>query len=295
MGIFLCTAGLSFDRFVGFLKLFHKIVIKLYFTISFLNLPSRLCDSLLGRSLDLCLSFLVELFNGVGKFLDLNLKLVYYIAFKLIRNVGIHLIPHCLQPLVHGLGGAYIWVGALVGSSRRGELTVKLVCRCNSLIQRLCDVHITALAAHPVVGEHKGINLLAHLPGHSGECAHDQFGGSFLGTPFSTIVVAIIAVADAFGVLDAAFLQPLHTLNLRDYSISRVLELLIQSVSERLAGCFDSFNFFLNAGGGLLTFEHVNAFLNFCAKILRVPNFLRQTMVHIKRSRQKIASLLIPP
>ncbi|GBE61108.1 major facilitator superfamily member protein [Babesia ovata] len=111
----------------------------------------------LDRILDLCFGFLVESGNGPGKFFNCIFEWLFDLGIKLVYK-SINFTPHRLQRTVHGLGGDFIWVSALVGSSRRGELLVKRSGNRRDSVQDASDV-VSVLWL-----EQHRLQFVAHLP-----------------------------------------------------------------------------------------------------------------------------------
>ncbi|GBE59199.1 hypothetical protein BOVATA_006920 [Babesia ovata] len=112
---------------VSFLKRLHDTVFtNLYTSIIHREFLNSCANRRLGRIPDLRFGGGVEGANGGGKLFDCIGKFSYYFTFKVTLNCVVNHSPHRLQLTVHGLGGAYIWVGAGFGS-RRGKLFVECV------------------------------------------------------------------------------------------------------------------------------------------------------------------------
>ncbi|GBE60223.1 pyruvate dehydrogenase, putative [Babesia ovata] len=240
---------LIFDLIVRFFEFIHEFITKLNWTTRFItNLPSRLPDRRLGRSLDLLFGGLVESVNGGGKFFDLSLKWLFDMVIKIIYKVVIYLLPHRLQLTVHGFGGAFLVGGALFGVSSRGKLAVKIV-RC--LVHRVQDARDAVFC---FAGKQHRLQFVAHLAGHGGDCA--EYGGDeslflavlLMDTPLAVTVCAAYALADAFCGVEIVILHLL--LDLGVYSTELItVQLLVKRFGERITALFHSVDVSMNLLG----------------------------------------------
>ncbi|GBE62557.1 hypothetical protein BOVATA_040500 [Babesia ovata] len=202
--------------------MFAKLYVTYISTVT--NLPSRRCNRRLGRSLDLLLSLLVELSNGGGEVVHRSGKLLFDFGPKIIFNLALNHFPNHRQLTVHGLRGAYIWIGALVGSSSRGELFVKFSSLINYSIQFACDASFAALF-YPVVAEQDRVNFVRHLTGGSGETQQRGFDCYFQ-VVFATFI---------------RILNPLEN-HLRKRANSLIPKFLIKLPDKMQTGFFHRFN-----------------------------------------------------
>ncbi|GBE62991.1 HEAT repeat-containing isoform 1, putative [Babesia ovata] len=123
-------------------ELLHKLILaKHNWTLFLLNLLSRLVNRRPGRILDLLLSFAVELVNCFFKATNCTFKISCDFISKLPFNFCTNFIPHFTQPLVHGLGGAFLLAGGRKGIvCRRFKLLIKFLSNRRDSVQDASDV-----------------------------------------------------------------------------------------------------------------------------------------------------------
>ncbi|GBE62967.1 HAD superfamily TIGR01668, putative [Babesia ovata] len=133
---------LSFDVIVDSVETWHiTLDVNLRWNITLTNLPSRLFDGRLGGSPDLLFGGGVESANGGGKFVHLSFKIFCDVFSKLVFK-SLNLLPHRLQPFVHGLGGAFIFAGGRDAgrASRLFQLLVEIIYSRFNLVQNFAKL-----------------------------------------------------------------------------------------------------------------------------------------------------------